>query len=91
MACISILLGTADNTTTRIFSLLGTDRQICTPVQLKGKILLLYYFMRMCVIARLINNETGGLRSIPETSVSVPAIGRAESPEIVTMRLAFRR
>jgi hypothetical protein len=42
------------------------------------------------VIARLINNEIGGLSSIPETSVFVPAIGRAESPEIITMRLAFR-
>ena len=41
--------------------------------------------------ARLINNEIGGLSSIPETSVFVPAIGRAESPEIITMRLEFRR
>jgi len=70
---------------------LGADRQFCTPVQMKGKILLLYYLMRICVIARLINNEIGGLSSIPETSVFVPAIGRDESPEIITMRLASRR
>jgi len=47
--------------------------------------------MRICVIALLINNEIVGLSSMPETSVFVPAIGRAESPEIITMLLAFRR
>lgn len=91
MACIRIELGTADSTNIRTLFFLGTDRQICSPVQIKGDILLLYCFMKMCVRARLINNEIGGLSSIPETSFFVPAIGRAESPEIITMRLAFRR
>ena len=54
MACIRILLATACNTAIRTFVFLGTDRQICTPVQTKGKFLLLYYFMRICVIVRLL-------------------------------------
>jgi hypothetical protein len=84
-------IGDCYNNVIRTFTFLGTGRQICNPVQIKGKILLLYHFIRTFVIARLINNEIGGLSSIPETSVFVPTIGRCESPDIITMRLAFGR